>query len=141
MGDGSSNQGRGDVGQPCWRQDGRIFISISESKLSFCTVSGSFLVSEEIGIRYYAENSQRANIGSPILRSKLPGMSTVLSIDVRLPGVTAPLLLGVSSSVAQCSGLCTVGGSAGVANRHKPLGCSVLQGCLRDGILACKYDQ
>ena len=24
---------------------------------------------------------------------------------------------------------------------HKPLGCSVLQGCLRDGILACKYDQ
>lgn len=50
--DGSSNQGRGDVGQPCWRQDGRIFIRISKSKFSFCTVSGSFLVSEEIDIRY-----------------------------------------------------------------------------------------
>ena len=49
---GSSNQGRGDVGQPCWRQDGRIFIRISKSKLSFCTLSGSFLVSEEIDIRY-----------------------------------------------------------------------------------------
>lgn len=52
MVDGSTNQDRGDVGQPCLRQDGRIFIRISKSKLSFCTVSGSFLVSEEIDTRY-----------------------------------------------------------------------------------------
>lgn len=100
-------------------------------------VSGSILVSGELGTRYFIrlETLRGQKLGLPSKGENC----TVFSLDMELPRVRAPffpLLLIQYCPVFRA--LYLVGGSSGALKRHKPTGSSALQGHLGDGILVYK---
>lgn len=95
------------------------------------------MVSREMGSRYFIrlETLRGQKLGLPSRGENC----TVLSLDMELPRVQAPLFpLLLIQYCPVFRALYLVGGSAGALKRHKLTGLSVFQGHLGDSVLVCK---